>query len=96
VSCYFIAHINIQDRVEYRRYEDGFDEIFAKYQGKVIALDDRPSLLEGTWPYTRVVMIRFPDEIEARRWYESEEYQQLMQHRVAAAKADVVLVHGRD
>jgi uncharacterized protein (DUF1330 family) len=96
MSCYFVAHITIHDRAEYKLYEDGFDEIFARYKGEVVAVDDHPKLLEGEWPYTRVVMIRFPDEQEARRWYDSSAYQQLVRHRLNAATANVVLVHGRD
>ena len=67
MSCYFIAQINIHDEQQYRQYEDGFDDIFAKYDGKVLLVDDSPILLEGNWPYARVVLIRFPDEREARR-----------------------------
>jgi uncharacterized protein (DUF1330 family) len=96
VSCYFIAQIRIHDREEYRLYEEGFDEIFAKYNGEVIAVDDHPPVLEGAWPYTRAVMIRFPNESEARRWYDSTEYQTLAQHRLQASNADIILVKGRD
>ena len=96
MSCYFIANITIRDRKEYKIYEDGFDEIFARYRGKVVVVDDSPAILEGQWPYTRVVVIRFPDEQEARRWYESPEYQALVQHRWKAARANIVLAQGRD
>ncbi len=96
MSCYFVANISIRDREEYGKYEEGFDEIFARYTGNVVAVDDSPATLEGQWPYTRTVLIRFPDEQEARRWYESEEYQELAKHRWSAARADVALVHGRE
>jgi len=96
MSCYFVANINIHSREEYKVYLDGFDKVFAGYHGQVVAVDESPALLEGQWPYTRMVIIRFPDEKEARRWYESPEYQLLVQHRWSAAAADVVLVHGRD
>ncbi|OQX86331.1 MAG: hypothetical protein B6D63_00240 [Candidatus Latescibacteria bacterium 4484_7] len=75
MSCYIIAQIKINDREEYDIYENGFDEIFAKFKGIIVAVDEDPVVLEGEWPYTRTVLIRFPDEKEARRWYESPEYQ---------------------
>jgi uncharacterized protein (DUF1330 family) len=96
MSCYFAAQIKIHDPQEYRRYLDGFDQVFVNYDGQVVAVDDGPVILEGEWPYTRAVVIRFPDEDEARRWYESPEYQRLAVHRVNASDADVILVHGRD
>lgn len=96
MSSYFIAQINIHNREEYKKYEDGFDEIFAKYHGKVLVVDDSPAVLEGEWDYTRTVIIRFPSEEEARRWYDSAEYQELARHRLNASRADIVLAMGRD
>jgi uncharacterized protein (DUF1330 family) len=95
MSCYFIAHISINDPETYQKYLDGFDEVFKNYQGQVIMVDDEPSVLEGEWNHTRIVMIRFPDETEARRWYESPEYQELVQYRWQAADADIILTKGR-
>lgn len=94
MSCYFIANIAIRDHDEYQTYLDGFDTIFAKYLGQVISVDDQPSILEGEWPYTRVVLIRFPDKKAAMSWYESAEYQALAQHRHQASRADIILAEG--
>lgn len=96
MSVYFIAQIKIKDEKEYKKYEDGFDDIFAKYDGRVVVVDDNPAVLEGDWAYTRAVLIRFPDEEGFRRWYESAEYQNLARRRFQASDADVVLVKGRD
>ena len=95
MSAYFIAQIKIKDLQEYRRYLAGFDEVFSRYKGEVILVDDRPAVLEGEWHYTRVVVIRFPEEKEARRWYYSTGYQKLVQLRWQAADADVILAKGR-
>jgi uncharacterized protein (DUF1330 family) len=92
MSCYFIAQINIHDKDEYQNYLDGFDEIFIKYKGIVEAVDEQPTILEGEWPFQRTVLIRFPDEAEAKRWYESPQYQQLAQYRQCASQANIVLV----
>jgi len=96
MSCYFIAQIKIHDQEEYERYLAGYDEVFAQFRGRVIVVDDNPTILEGQWPYTRTVVIRFPDEQEARRWYDSPGYQALVQHRWRASHADIVLVQGRE
>ena len=96
MACYFIAHITIHDAAEYKRYEDGFDRVFAEYEGRVIVVDDGPAVLEGRWSHKRIVVIRFPSEDEARRWYESEKYQKLAQHRIRSSEATVLLATGRD
>ena len=95
MSCYFIAKITIHDRELYAKYESGFDEIFPRYDGKVVAVDDSPVPLEGSPSCTRVVVIRFPSEAEARRWYDSPEYRALAAHRWRASDAEALLVHGR-
>jgi uncharacterized protein (DUF1330 family) len=96
MSCYFIAQISIHAPETYQKYLDGFDAVFENYQGEVILVDDDPSVLEGSWRHNRIVMIRFPDEAEARRWYESLEYQALAQFRWQASDADILLASGRD
>ena len=96
MSAYFIAQIRITDPDTYQRYLDGHDEIFARYAGEVLAVDERPTVLEGSWPYTRTVVIRFPSVAEARRWYDSPEYRELARFRQEASTANVILVEGRD
>ncbi len=96
MSSYFIAQININDLEEYDKYLEGFDEVFARYNGEVIVVDDNPTVLEGEWSYTRVVVIQFPSSDDVRRWYDSAEYQALAQHRYHASKADIILVEGLD
>ena len=95
MSCYFVAQINIHDRGEYQKYLDGYDEIFSKFKGIVVAVDEDPKVLEGSWPFARTVLIRFPNEEEARRWYESAEYRELVKHRHSSSEANIVLVTRR-
>jgi uncharacterized protein (DUF1330 family) len=92
MSCFLIAQIAVHDRDEYQKYLDGFDAIFAKYRGAVMAADEAPTVLEGEWPFTRTVLIKFSDAQEARRWYDSPEYQELAKHRHQASKTNLVLV----
>lgn len=96
MSCYFIAQITIHDYQKYKIYEEGFDEIIVYYDGKVIVVDDQAILLEGNWQHKRMVVIRFSDEAEARRWYQSPEYQALAKYRKQASVADIMLVKGRE
>ena len=59
---YVLALITIHDRGQYAEYEAGFMEIFSRYAGEMLVVDEQPSPVEGTWPWTRTVLIRFPDE----------------------------------
>lgn len=92
MSVYIIAQISIFDREEYDLYEKGFDEVFRNYKGLLMAVDEEPVVLEGEWPHTRTVLMTFPSEEEAHRWFESEEYQKLALHRRDASTGNIVMV----
>ena len=94
MTTYVTAQINIQDREKYALYEQGFMQIFALYEGKMLAVDEAPTVWEGQWSYTRTVLIEFPSAGAAKAWYNSPEYQQLATHRWAASNANIVLLEG--
>jgi uncharacterized protein (DUF1330 family) len=95
MSAYFIANIRIHDEQEYEKYLKDVDEVFAKFGGEYLALDENPEVLEGTWDYTKAVLIRFPDKQELKRWYESEEYQRILKYRLGSAGCDTIIVQGK-
>ena len=96
MSTYFTALIDIHDPDLYERYLDGFDRVFEKYDGEVIAVEDRPRVLEGEWPAGRTVLIRFPDDKALLEWYRSAEYQALALHRKGASACNIAMLTGRD
>ena len=96
MNCYFVAQIQIKDKEEYQKYLDGVDEVFRKFNGKYLAVDGDPEVLEGNWSYSRIAIIQFPDELELKRWYQSPEYQAIARYRLSAAKCDTLLVKGMD
>ena len=91
MSAYIIAKIQIKDREVYARYEEGFMSIFEKYEGELLTVDEAPTVLEGSWPETRTVIARFKDKEAALKWYESEEYQEIVQYRLRASTADIII-----
>lgn len=94
MSVYVVAQISIHDRKEYDKYSDGFLDVFARFAGELLVVSENPQVVEGEWPYTRTVIIRFPSTEEARRWYESPEYQAIAQHRYRGSKGNAVIVEG--
>lgn len=96
MTVYTIARITIEDRDEYAKYEAGFMEIFQKYDGTILSVDEAPEVLEGEWSATRSVLISFPSNEAMKDWYNSDEYQALAQHRFAASSADIIVVAGLD
>jgi len=95
VPTYFIAQIEIHNWDEYQKYLAGTDGPLAQFGAEVLVVDDDPIILEGEWPCTRTVVIRFPDAEAAQGWYNSPEYREIVQYRHRAAQANAVFVQGR-
>jgi uncharacterized protein (DUF1330 family) len=94
MTVYVVALLNITDRAEYQRYGEGFMEIFNRYDGQLLAVDESPTVVEGAWPHTRTVLASFPSAEAMNAWYDSPEYQALAQHRFNASTASIALVKG--
>ena len=94
MTVFTIAQLKFTDIDAYRRYQQAFAAVFAKFKGTVIAADERPRVLEGEWPRDKVVILSFPDEAEAQRFSMSPEYQAIAKDRQAGADAVILLVKG--
>ena len=95
MTVYCVALINITDRERYDTYRQGFGEIFSRYSGKLVSVEEEPDVREGSWPYTRTVLIEFPDAASFDAWYNSSDYQALAKHRHAAATTSLAVVRAR-
>ena len=51
-------------------------------------------MLEGEWKPKRLVVLEFEDLEAAKRFYESEEYQEVKKLRAGAADLNMVAVEG--
>jgi uncharacterized protein (DUF1330 family) len=94
MAYFFIAQIKINDKAGYQNYVSRAGEIFSKYRGKYLAVDNNPEVLEGRWNYTRTVLIRFDSRNDFNDWYHSEEYQEILKYRLKSADCDSLLVEG--
>jgi uncharacterized protein (DUF1330 family) len=91
---YFIAQIRIKDLQEYQKYIDKAGAIFKMYHGEYLSVDNAPTILEGTWDYTRTVLIKFRSRQDFEDWYSSDDYQEILKHRLKAADCDTILIKG--
>lgn len=94
MTVYIVGHIDITDRETYAGYEAGFREIFERYDGEVLAVDDDSMMLEGKKRHTRSVIVRFPERAAALAWFHSEAYQELAAIRWRSSTAEINLIEG--
>ncbi|MFQ3256942.1 MAG: hypothetical protein ACI9W7_001411 [Porticoccaceae bacterium] len=96
MSVYIIARFKIHNRSEYDRYSAGFAEVFQSFDGKMLSVDEDPTILAGQWDDTRSVIIEFPSKESALAWMTSDDYQAIAKHRDAGSTANSILVKGLD
>jgi uncharacterized protein (DUF1330 family) len=89
-----IAETNITDPEQYEQYKDASPNAVAAGGGRFLVRGGELAVLEGDWQPSRLVVLEFEDLAAAKRWYESEVYQQAKQLREGAAHMRVVAVQG--
>ncbi|WP_347840084.1 DUF1330 domain-containing protein [uncultured Draconibacterium sp.] len=95
MSVYFIAQININNNNIYQQYINSAGEVFSKYKGSYLAVDDSPVCLEGFWDEGRIVLIEFPSKKDFNDWYYSAEYQEILNYWFKGAICNTILITGK-
>ncbi|MEL7517470.1 MAG: DUF1330 domain-containing protein, partial [Pseudomonadota bacterium] len=88
MPVYMISRMTIHDRAEYDKYEARFTEIFEKFDGKLLSVDEEPQVVGGKWTATRSVLIEFPTKPQLFTWLTSPEYKEIGKFRRAARIAE--------
>jgi uncharacterized protein (DUF1330 family) len=92
---YALAQLRIHDAERYGRYMARFMPVLTKYNGKLLAADETPRVLEGEWwDRNKVVLMEFADAAAFRAWATSPEYTEIAVDREAGAEAVVLLIKG--
>jgi uncharacterized protein (DUF1330 family) len=94
MAAYVIADVDITDPERYKDYTAHTPESIARHGGRFAARAGRTEVLEGDWPYNRLVVLEFPTYEDAKAWYDSEDYRELVKIRHRCANSLLVLIEG--
>lgn len=94
MTVYAIAQLKMTDRAAYDRYQAKFFDVFRKFNGRLLAADESPLVLEGDWACDKLVMMSFPDEALFHAFSTAPDYVEISKDRKAGAQATVLLVKG--
>ena len=94
MAAYIVAQIEITDPETFETYRAQVPPILEKYGGEFIVRGGDREVLEGDWPWLRMVILKFPDREAAKAWHASAEYQGPKALRQAASKANMIVVDG--
>ena len=94
MSAYLIAHLTVTNPDAFEAYRAAVPEVIAHFGGRYLVRGGEVETLEGDWRVPRLVVIAFDSMAQAKRFYDSPDYQEILPLRLAAAEGDVVLVEG--
>jgi uncharacterized protein (DUF1330 family) len=92
---YWIAHVDVTDPEEYKKYIAANGAAFAKYGARFLVRGGTHVVAKGA-AKPRQVVIEFPDYAAAIACLESEEYRRAAEFRDAASLIDLVVAEGYD
>lgn len=94
MTAYVIAQMTVHDRERYARYAGAVVSTLEPYEGRLLAVDEAPEVLEGAWGHRKVVLIAFPDRARAKAWADGPEYGAIIDDRRASSEAVGLIVQG--
>ena len=94
MTIYAVVQVKINNREAYDRYSDGFMDVFEKFEGTILAADFEPKVVEGEWDKDRIVLMSFPSEKAFMAWVSSDEYREIVKHRIEGADITALLAKG--
>ncbi len=92
MPAYIVALVEVTDPQTYDGYRARTPGLVAKYGGRFVIRGGEPQVLEGDWPAPWVVVIEFPDEAAARRFYDSPDYQEIVPIRQKGSRGTLALL----
>lgn len=96
MAAYIVVQIEITDPETYDTYRIQVAPILEQYGGQFLVRGGDMEVLEGEWPWPRMVILRFPGMDAAKAWHASAEYQGPKALRQAASKGNMIVVDGID
>ena len=94
MAAYVILDIDVRDQAGYEEYKKAGAPTIIAYGGKPLARGGRTEVLEGSWDPKRMVMLEFRSMEEAKRWWDSPEYNQAKKLRHKCAESNVIFLEG--
>jgi uncharacterized protein (DUF1330 family) len=96
VPAYVIIETDVTDPEQYEKYKAASPGAVAGGGGRFLVRGGELAVLEGDWQPSRLVVLEFKDLAAAKRWYQSEAYQEAKKLREGAAHLRAVAVQGLD
>ena len=93
-SAYILANVDVRDAAAYEEYKRLSTIAMKAHGAEVCVRGGAIEVLEGDWKPNRVVLLKFPSTDQAKKFYDSTEYQAAKKARENIAVMRMVLIEG--
>jgi uncharacterized protein (DUF1330 family) len=87
---------NPTDHPDFAEYRKHVIATLQPFEGKFVVRGGQFTVLEGTWPFSRNVILEFPSREHAEGWYNSEAYQKILPLRRNSMTCSAIFVDAVD
>lgn len=93
MAVYAVVQVDVRDADEYAKYAELAGPAVAKYGGEFLARGGETLVMEGK-SRSRNVIIRFPDMVTAKHFYDGPEYQKALSFALPVSDRDYMFIEG--
>jgi uncharacterized protein (DUF1330 family) len=94
MPAFLIANVDIKDVEKFQDYANATPSIIKQFGGKFLVRGGDFEICEGNWNPKRLVLVEFESMQKAKQFYNSPEYQALIDLRQSSAYTEWVFVDG--
>lgn len=95
MAAYLVVDTLLDNPERYEQYKLQAKPLVEQYGGEYLARGGNMTLKEtDLWTPSRLVLIRFPDAETANRFYDSAEYQEVLQISKKSARRTMIVLEG--
>lgn len=91
MSAFVIAQVTVKDPERFQQYAAAVPATVAPFGGELLLRGAVAEVLAGEFHHQTSGVLTFPDRDSAVRWYNSPDYQALIENREAAADMNIVI-----
>jgi uncharacterized protein (DUF1330 family) len=94
MTVYVIAQSKIENPGLLEQYMAKVVPTVESHQGRVVAFDEKPEVVEGPIEHPRTVILEFPSMAAFHAWYDSPEYKQILPLRLNSTRGTLIVAKG--
>jgi len=91
MPAYVVIDIDIRDQDRFGKYVEAITPLLEAADARAVSFDPEPSVVEGDWTPSTVVILEFPTKAAADTFFKSDNYAPLRTLRHSIATTNMVI-----